>query len=215
MIEEGKFIVFEGLNGCGKGTQITKFQHYLRGLGKAVPVFITGEPNETFDKFWGKRAREMLKMDGDPYKNQLEALNCFSENRRIHNTVFNHLLEKGVHVISDRYYHSTFAFQHAQGISYEDIANANRSEDIRIPDLTFILDIPPEIALERRVRRGELLRKFERDLEFNKQVRINYLELENVLPGLIGDESVVYVNGEPSPRDVFQEIVQFYEKRFG
>ena len=102
-MERGKFIVFEGLNGCGKGEQITKFQHYLRSLGKAVPIFITGEPNETFDSFWGKRAREMLKKDGDPYQNKLDALNCFSENRKIHNSIFGRILEKGSHVISDRY----------------------------------------------------------------------------------------------------------------
>jgi dTMP kinase len=210
----GKFIVFEGPNGCGKGEQITRFQHYLRSQGKAVPVFITGEPNETFDPIWGTKAREMLKKDGDPYKNQLESLKYFSENRRVHNKIFRPLLDLGAHVISDRYYHSTFAFQGAQGIPYERIAEVNRSEGIKIPDITFLLDVPVDVVVQRRNKRKEVLRKFEQDSSFDELVRKNYLELSDILPSLLDDKSVVVIDGSSSPEEVFQKVRDAYEDRF-
>ena len=183
-------------------------------MGKAIPIFITGEPNEIFDSVYGKRARDILKSDGDPYKNQLEALSAFSENRKIHNSVFVPLLERDSYVVSDRYYHSTFAFQGAQGVPYERIAEDNRSVDIRVPDITFLLDVPVEVAVERRAGRKESLRKFERDFSFDEKVRENYLELSKILPNLMADKSIVVIDGTDSPEEIFLQVKKAYENRF-
>ena len=45
-MKPGKFIVFEGINGCGKGTQLNRLHSYISSSGKAMPIFTTGEPND-------------------------------------------------------------------------------------------------------------------------------------------------------------------------
>lgn len=210
-MKKGKFIVFEGLNGCGKGTQIEKIHNYLLVLGKAVPIFTTGEPNN-FDKN-GIKAREMLKAEGDPYPNQLKAMKYFAENRKTHNKILGPLLEKGVFVISDRYYYSNLAYQHAQGVSYKKIASENK-EAIR-PDLTFILDTTPEESARRlKLRDGNQGRKFDSNLNFNKKVWENYLSFREILPSLMGDNSIVYLDGMKSSNEIFEQIKDVYNNRF-
>jgi dTMP kinase len=198
-----KFIVFEGINGCGKGTQIDLFAQYIRNSGKAVPIFITGEPNNFDDN--GKKAREILHSDSDPYENSLLASEYFSKNRLTHKDIINPLLNNNVTVISDRYYHSNFAFQHAQGVSYEHIAKLNN--EVIIPDLTFILDISVEESFKRLSKRDKLnRRKFDRDFEFMQKVRDNYLQLQTILPDLMNDRGIVIVDGGCSEDFVFYNL---------
>jgi dTMP kinase len=199
---KGKFIVFEGINGCGKGTQIDLFSSYLRRSGKAVPIFLTGEPND-FDEN-GKRAREILASDRDPYENALESLAYFSKNRLTHKEILIPLLQNGVTVICDRYYHSTFAYQHAQGVPYEKIAEAN--ENVLIPDLTFILDININEAFSRLSRRDSTRRKFDSNYEFMKKVKDNYLELPNILSQLMGEENIQVIDGNSTKEFVFYNL---------
>lgn len=209
--KSGKLIVFEGINGCGKGVQFDLLHSYIKKLEKAVPIFTTGEPN-TFDEN-GRKAREMLKSDGSPYGNGLKAVRYFADNRKTHNQIFIPMLEKGIDVLSDRYWHSNFAFQHAQGISYNDIANAN--ELSKTPDLTFIIDIPVDVAFERLHNRdGVSRRKFDSNKDFLSKVCKNYLELNSVLPSLIEDDSIVIINGNQSVKAVFKEIKNAYELVF-
>ncbi|MCR4284853.1 MAG: dTMP kinase [archaeon] len=200
---QGKFIVLEGINGCGKGTQFVKLHKHILDSGKAVPIFSTGEPND-FDEN-GRMARRILGADGDPYSNNVEAVRYFARNRTTHNQIFNPLLDWGVTVLSDRYWHSNFAFQHAQGIPYEDIAIANRGS--RVPDLTLLIDVPAEVATKRLQERDSgQTRKFDRDVAFLEQVRQNYLELPRVLPGLIGDSSLVIIDGNRPIEEVWKEV---------
>lgn len=214
-MSKGVFVVFEGPNGCGKGTQINYFQEKLRSTGKAIPVFITGEPNEVFDKVWGARARRLLKRDGDPYQNQLDSLECFSKNRIIHNRVFAPVLNRGSYVVSDRYYYSTFAFQHAQGVSYDDIAMAHNHPEIAIPHVTYSLVVPVCVSLERLAQRdGNKKRKFEGDPVFMQRVLDNYLEQPEILPELMGDRSLVIVDGDRPAEIVAHEIWADFSKRF-
>jgi len=210
-MDMGKFIVFEGLNGSGKGTQLLKLHNYISSLGKAVPIFSTGEPNN-FDEN-GKNARTILKQDGSPYENSKKAVGYFAKNRGTHNKIFVPMLEKGIDVFSDRYYESNFCFQGAQGISYQEIANANKNA--RRPDLTFIIDITVEEANKRLlIRDGKNRRKFDSNLEFMTKVRENYLEMGELLPKLIGDRSIVYINGMRSPEKVWEDIKNVYDLKF-
>ena len=66
-MQRGKLIVFEGINGCGKGTQITKFVHELF-KDRTRTFFLTREPNYFDDN--GREARRILSSDGDPYQKQ-------------------------------------------------------------------------------------------------------------------------------------------------
>ena len=207
-MKKGKFIVLEGINGCGKGVQFDRLHSYMRDSGKAVPIFTTGEPND-FDEN-GRKAREMLARDGDPYENAQEAVGYFAKNRLSHNNVFGPLLDEGVNVISDRYWHSNFAFQHAQEVPYEDVASVNAG--FRVPDLTLILDVPVEVAFERlHGRDGAERRKFDSDRDFLERVRENYLELKWVLPDLIRDDSMFVVHGNAPVDEVWENVKAVYD----
>lgn len=211
-MNKGKFIVFEGINGCGKGTHLKRLHSYILDSGKAVPIFTTGEPNN-FDHN-GFLARKMLKGDGDPYSNNLEAAKYFAENRKTHNEIFVPMLEKGIDVLCDRYWHSNLAFQKAQGVSFMDIAMANVGS--RVPDLTFLIDVPVEVAFDRLGKRdGENRRKFDSDKDFMEKVRRNYLELPEVLYGIFGDESLVIVDGDRPVDEVFAQVRSGYENFLG
>lgn len=210
-MERGKFIVFEGLNGCGKESQIFNLARHIYKSGREKTIFLTREPNE-FDAN-GKKARQMLAMDGNPYENGIAAVGYFALNRENHNEIFCPKLDIGTDVICDRYYDSNFAFQHAQGISYEKIAEAN--VHARIPDLTYIIDVTAEEAFRRKMGSDELKgRKFDSNIEFNNNVMQNYLELGDVLPKLLKDRSIVYINGMQSIENVWEQIKKVYEERF-
>ncbi|MDH3353274.1 MAG: dTMP kinase [Nanoarchaeota archaeon] len=206
-MKRGDFIVFEGINCCGKGTQLPKFTEYVYGLSKSNAVFRTREPNDFDDS--GRKMREMMFSNEDPHSYNTTMLKHFTQNRKTHNRIFDSILSQGIHTFSDRYWHSNFAFQSVQGISYEDIAKMNRS--FRIPDLTFLIDVPANIAFDRLWGRdGEERRKFDSDEAFLGEVRDSYLELPSVLPGLIGDRSIVVINGNQSIEGVFREIKSAY-----
>jgi dTMP kinase len=207
-MDPGKFIVLEGINGCGKGTQLPFLIDAIFGEDKKNTIFATREPNQ-FDEN-GHKARGMLLGDGDPYSNQLEAVGYFAMNRKTHNKLFLPLLEQGVTIVSDRYWHSNFAFQHAQGVPYDMIAQANSGS--RVPDLTLLFDIPIEAAFERlRVRDGLNRRKFDTNQDFLNSVRENYLELPKILPDLIGDGSIVVLDGCGTVEEVRSRVVNGYQ----
>ena len=207
-MERGKLIVLEGINGCGKGAQLFSLARYIYESDKSKLVFVTREPNILDEN--GMLARGMLKRDGDPYSNGLEAVRYFAENRKSHNELFLPLIERGVDVLTDRYWHSNFAFQHAQGVSYQEIANTNKGS--LVSDLTLILDVPSRVAFERLRRRdGDERRKFDSDISFLDSVRSNYLELPDVLSNLIGEENVVLVDASGSIERVASSIETIYD----
>jgi len=206
-MKSDKFVVLEGINGCGKGAQLPYLVDLIIGVDKSSTVFVTREPND-FDEN-GLKAREMLKSDGDPYENAKEAAEYFARNRLTHNAIFVPMLNRGINVLSDRYWHSNFAFQGAQGVSYEDIAMANQSS--RTPDLTLILDVPVEVAFDRlNYRDGKIRRKFDSDKDFLNKVRQNYLRLSE----LLDSENIVVINGNQSVEAVEKEIKLAYDSVF-
>jgi len=206
-MKPGKFIVLEGINGCGKGIQLPYLVDLIYGVDKSSTVFVTREPND-FDEN-GRKAREMLKSDGDPYENAVEAVEYFAKNREAHNQIFDPMLEKGINVVSDRYWHSNYAFQGAQGVSQHDIGHANFYS--RIPDLTLILDVPVEVAFERLNHRdGKTRRKFDSDKKFLKKVRQNYLKL----PELLTPDRIMIINGNQTIDAVKNDIKSAYDSIF-
>lgn len=211
-MSRGKFIVFEGLNGCGKGTQMRRAAGYIYELSRSNLVTMTREPNKLDEN--GKRAREMLKSDGDPYENNELAARYFAENRRTHNGFLEPFLEAGFHVLCDRYYHSNFAYQHAQRIPLEEIARVNQG--VLVPDLTIIFTTNPQESARRKLasKDKEKGRKFDSDIEFNGKVFQNYRRLGEVLPELIGDKGIVYVDGAGTKEETWKKVKEFLDGMF-
>jgi len=146
-MKRGLFITFEGLEGCGKSTQIQKLFHSL--IRRKFSVIITKEPGGTVI---GEKIRKILldkKNDGmDDKAEMLLFLASRSENVRLNIIP---ALNEGKIVLSDRFYDSTTAYQgYGRGIDIGTIERLNKLVvGEAIPDITFILDIEPTIGLER------------------------------------------------------------------
>lgn len=162
----GKLIVLEGIDGCGKSTQVELLKRYLEEKGKPV---VTGyEPTQGL---WGKRIRKAAEV-GNRLSPE-EETECFLLDRLMHAEGFiRPALKEGKWVIEDRYYPSTMAYQGAAGIEIEKIRMKNEAV-APIPDAAIWLDVPVELALMRVEERGKRIDAFEKKAYLEK-VRENY-----------------------------------------
>ena len=150
----GKFIVIEGIDGCGKTTQIEAIYKWLPSSGlleKNSQIIKTREPGGT--KF-GKRIREILLDNDQEYEpSDLTELLLYAADRAEHvSKIISPELNKNNWVISDRFADSTLAYQ---GYGRDlDIKIIKQLESIvcqgESPDITFLLDISPEESVARR-----------------------------------------------------------------
>lgn len=152
----GRLIVFEGIDGTGKSTQISLLGKYLGDRGHEVVV--TREPT---DGPFGRKIRE-LYADRKRVSRQ-EELDLFLADRREHvDTLLLPALSKGKVVLCDRYFLSTVAYQGANGFAPEEILRLN--DFAPVPDLALIFDVSVATSLRRiTAGRGEELNDFEQE----------------------------------------------------
>ena len=191
---KGLIIAFEGIDGCGKSTQVWKTAKYLFDKSKYNHVIVTREP------YSDKEIRKILHAESDPYSRAIELTKRYVEDRKLHvRELINPALEKCHHVISDRYSLSTFAYQQTQGIPLKELIKMH--ENLPIPDVTFIVDVPAEVAIE-RMKKDEIRQteqKFEKNIEFIKKLRENYLKLKDELKGY----NIFIIDGRKSINEIF------------
>jgi dTMP kinase len=181
------FITLEGIEGCGKTTQLKHLSAFLDKKGR--PSVVTREPGGTDI---GGKIRSILL---DPASKDLvptaELLLYMADRaQHIHAVIKPHLAE-GKIVICDRYYDATVAYQgFARGLGVEYIRDLHRMilEDFK-PDLTILLDLPPRSGLSRAwqeldngSRSGAESRFEEEAISFHEKVRTGYLELAKMEP---------------------------------
>ncbi len=157
----GLLIVFEGIDGTGKSTQIRLLAEYLTQLD--FPVVTTREPT---DGPLGKQIRELYsRRDQVSREKELE---LFINDRRWHvDQLINPALAENKIVLCDRYYYSTAAYQGAAGCNPEDIFRKNSFAPR--PDLVLLLVVPPKIGIHRIQKiRGESLNDFEQEEQLEK-----------------------------------------------
>lgn len=194
----GKLITLEGIDGSGKSTVAKKLQKNHE-INIFEPVF-TKEP--TRGTLTGTAVENAIQSDTD----QLAELFLFTADHAEHLAkLVKPALENGKIVISDRYSDSRYAYQ---GITLKNrlenplewVKRLHRDWTI-VPDLTFLFDIEPEIAVERCGKRGEQT-KFEK-IEFLRKVREIFLSLAAEEP-----ERFVIVDASCPPQDVEKKVVQ-------
>jgi len=180
----GGFITFEGGEGAGKSTQIRRLAETLRRHAREVVV--TREPGGT--PLAEKLRAFILAGKARQFGAFGEAL-LFSAARIDHlNRVIRPALVRGAYVLCDRFADSTRAYQGARG-GAEDVMLATLERvtlDGVKPDLTFILDIPPEMGLERACQRsgkGKADRFEAEDLAFHHLLRNKFIEIACAEPG--------------------------------
>jgi dTMP kinase len=191
------FITFEGIEGCGKTTQIKLLAQALKKAG--IPFILTYEPGGTRI---GKKIRDVLLNARNRDLDPLAELLLYVADRSQHITeVIQPALAKGQWVLCDRFSDATVAYQgKARGQDLKLIRLLNHKAQAGIePDLTFILDCPVKTGLSRAVKRNQASAvkgqdRFEREkLAFHEKVRQAYLELARQKP-----KRFVVVDGKQS-----------------
>ncbi|MCX8202469.1 MAG: dTMP kinase [Candidatus Micrarchaeota archaeon] len=194
----GKFIVLEGIDACGKSSQIKKLAAYLFSKDKRNHILITREP--TMLSEYGVKVRELLTRQKDPMKHHELFTNLYVKDRKFHlNKIVSPALKQGCIVLCDRYKYSTFAYQLAQGEELERLIKMHNS--LLVPDLVIVIDIPEEEAIKRLSESNQKKDAFE-ILDFLRKVRKNYLKMKEMFP----KERILFVNGNRSKEEVFEEI---------
>ena len=184
----GKFIVFEGVEGGGKTTQIELLRDWLLGKGESsqvwsksidLEVVITREPGGTK---LGKALRELL-LSPDVLAEKIQEtseLLLYAADRAQHiEALIKPCLERGTIVLCDRFIDSTIAYQgYGRGLDVELIKQLNYIATGGLKsDLTFWLDIDVEIGLARAKSRGNFDRMEQANIEFHRRVQQGYQEL--------------------------------------
>lgn len=183
MQKKGVFITFEGGEGSGKSTQIKLFAEYLKQTGQ--DVIITREPGATEN---GKQIRRLLvEGDKDKFDELTETLLFYADRRMNLTQIVKPALESGKIVLSDRHNDSTLAYQFYGAGKFKDTKIMDTlyalvTEDAPTPELTFLLDISPEIGLKRSFAKAKTmstkeLRFEDKELSFHNRLRQGYLEL--------------------------------------
>jgi dTMP kinase len=202
------FITFEGIEGSGKTTHIRNIVGFLQGKGHDCVV--TREPGGTCT---GEKIRAILL---DPLSKDMDPLTellLYTADRAQHvRECILPLLAAGKTVLCDRYFDATMAYQgFARGIAIGLIEKIHclLFEDLK-PDLTILLDLPPEIGLARAwkqinkgARTGEETRFEEETLSFHKKVRSGYLEIARLEP-----ERFRIIDASGKEQDVQEEIIK-------
>ena len=197
-----KFIVFEGIDGAGKTTQIKLLRDKLAARG--IECYITAEPT---DMPSGKLIREALS--GRVKTTTAEMADMFARDRVIHNKdmekgIGSHL-ERGICVISDRYYYSSLAYQGSE-LGFETVAALNLDNpDIRTPDICLFLDLSPEKSLERIEKRADTPTEIYENYDYLEKTRKMFFDVFNRLRAR--GEHIEIIDASGSAEEISDKII--------
>ena len=203
-MSRGRFITFEGGEGCGKSTQVRRLKDALEAEG--VEVVLVREPGGTW---LSEEIRRLIKdQEVDAPCDRAELLLFLAARAQLARNVIRPALDAGKWVVSDRFSDSTLAYQgYGRGLPLDVIRMAN---DFAcggiVPDLTIFMDVSPETSRARRLRRESATNgsadRIEREGdEFHARIRQGFAELAAAEPSRI---ATVDANG--SPDSVWEEI---------
>jgi dTMP kinase len=198
------FITFEGIDGCGKSTQMRMLASELRLRGREV--IVTREPGGTP---LGTRVRQLV-LDSEEQVDPLAELLLYAADRAQHvRTLVRPALDSGHVVLSDRYADATVAYQGAgRGFPDETVsALVGLATGGLMPDLTLIFDLPVEESQRRAAQRSDRGHKKDRldaeDAAFHTRVRDAYLRIAAAEP-----ERVRVIDASGSVQETQSQIMR-------
>ncbi|MFT5356821.1 MAG: dTMP kinase [Polyangiales bacterium] len=205
---EGLFIALEGVDGAGTTTHTRILRERMRGRG--LPTHSTREPS---DGPIGTMIRQILSgrlvvpgVSGPRPPSWTTMALLFAADRTDHveAEIVPNLMD-GVTVLSDRYVHSSVAYQSLSSGGGEDAIRWVReiNAEARRPDLTLVLDVSAETARERRDDRGGRAELYEYD-ELQVSLAAFYANIEQYFPG----ENIVHVDANGTIEDVAKAVYQ-------
>ena len=203
-MHRGKFITFEGGEGCGKSTQVRRLMAALERKG--ISVLLTREPGGTL---LAEQIRSLLKDETeDPPCDRAELLLFLAARAQLVKNMIRPALEAGTWVISDRFSDSTLAYQgYGRGLSLDVIRAANdfACEGLK-PDRTILLDVDP-VTSRARMRGREASTNTKADRieragdDFHARLRKGFLELAAAEPSRI-----VTIDASGTEDDVWERV---------
>jgi dTMP kinase len=198
----GKFIVFEGVEGAGKTTQIYQTAAWLQTqIDRDRAVTITREPGGTK---LGQQIRQILLDDVDNCVSYRTELLLYAADRAQHvETLIRPHLDRGDIVLCDRFTDSTIAYQgYGRGFDRAEIDRVNLMATGGLQsDLTLWLDLDVTIGLERVSLRGKPDRMERATIDFHQRVRQGYQELAKIYP-----ERIIRIDANRDPAAIQMEI---------
>ena len=203
-MERGKFITFEGGEGCGKSTQVKRLKEALEREG--LEVVLTREPGGTW---LSEEIRHLIKdQDTDAPCDRSELLLFLAARAQLVKNVIRPALESGKWVVSDRFSDSTLAYQgYGRGLPLDILRDCNdfACEGLK-PDLTLLLDVSPETARARlQGREAETNTSADRieraGDEFHARLRKGFAELAKAEPWRI-----LTVDANGTVDEVWEEV---------
>jgi dTMP kinase len=173
------FITFEGIDGCGKSTQLQRCAESLETA--CIPVLITRNPGGTP---LGTQIRQIVLHTEGPVNPTAELLLYMADRAQHMAEVVLPALEKGITVLCDRHGDSTLAYQgYGRGLDHGMIRELNRIAcQGRLPDLTLLFDAEPEILMQRVAKRGAEDRLEREAMTFHHKVRDGFVALAKAEP---------------------------------
>lgn len=203
-MKRGKFITFEGGEGCGKSTQVRRLAAALESKG--IKFLLTREPGGTR---LAELVRKLLKDEtDDPPVDRAELLLFLAARAQLVKNVIRPALESGTWVVSDRFSDSTIAYQgYGRGLPLDFVRSANdfACEGL-VPDLTILLDIDPETAAA-RMRKREAATHTSADRietagdDFHARLRKGFLEL-----AAANAPRIVKIDASGTPDEVWERV---------
>lgn len=196
----GKFITLEGIDGAGKSTHHAWLVDHLKNQGRKIVA--TREPGGTG---LGEKLRALLL--SEPMHLETEALLMFAARREHMDKLIQPALEAGKWVVSDRFTDASYAYQGGgRGLARERIQVLERWVQAGFqPDITFVFDLPVEVAFERLAKTGNVPDRFEQETrEFFERVRKTYLRRAATEP-----DRIKVVDSRQSITDI-QKILEIH-----
>lgn len=201
-MKKGKFITFEGADGCGKTTQLLLLRDYL--INKGYEVVLTREPGA---KGLGERIRDiLLNYDGE-VSDRCESFLFLADRAQNIDTIVIPAIEQGKIVLCDRHTDSTVAYQgYGRGLDVEQINMLNNLATKGLkPDLTLVFDVDVRTSMKRVGTSKDRMESA--GMEFFNRVRNGYLELAKLEP-----ERIKVVDATKSIEEVHECVVEIADR---
>lgn len=201
---KGKFITFEGIDGCGKSTQVKKLVEFFNKTKKTA-IFVR-EPGGTQIS---EEIREiLLNRHLEDISDRTEALLMTGSRSQLTHEIIIPNLNKGLHVVADRYSDSTLAYQGGgRQIDIEWLIRLNQFATYNIePNVTFYIDVLPEEALKRKNQEKDRIEMA--GIELQSRVRNAYLELAKRF-----QSRYIIINGHDSIENIHDVIINHIKQR--
>ncbi|MED5247928.1 MAG: dTMP kinase [Candidatus Neomarinimicrobiota bacterium] len=203
-ISKGKFISFEGIDACGKSTQVKMLLNHMNvSFNNAILV------REPGGSIISEQIRDiLLNKNLNEMSDRTEALLMTGSRAQLTYEKISTNLNDGKNVIADRYSDSTLAYQGGgRGLDLEWLIELNRFATYDLsPDVTFLIDLHPEEAIKRKNNENDRIEKAGMDLQV--RVRNSYLEIAKRF-----HERIVILDGHDEINNIHQQILEELSRR--